>query len=232
MKRILWKKFIFEFLSIFIAVISAFALSKWNDNRSDHLSEEKILKEIRNGINLDFKDFEGNTFGHRLSLRSIQLFKDLVINQKTIPTDSTSIMYTVLFRDYAPIINQSGYESLKASGLKTISNDSLRFEIITVYGFYYKIIAKLEEEIDEMKSYANYYRPINDILYPNMVFDDKGELISIKVPLEITENQRKELLSYFWRLESNRTYRLQRYELVKSKMTLLKKHIESELKNK
>ncbi len=232
MKKLSWKKFIFEFLSIFIAVISAFALSKWNDNRSDSLSEEKILKEIRNGINLDLKDFEGNTHGHELSLRSIQLFKNLVNDQKAIPKDSTAVLYTVLFRDYAPIINQSGYESLKASGLKTISNDSLRFEIITLYDFYYKIIAKLEEEIDEMKSYANYYQPINTILYPNMSFDNNGQLSSMDFPLKIDENERKELLSYFWRLETNRNYRLKRYELVKSKMVLLKEHIENELKNK
>ena len=42
-------KYTFEFLSIFIAVISAFALNNWNDNRRDRLAENKILTEIYNG---------------------------------------------------------------------------------------------------------------------------------------------------------------------------------------
>ena len=53
MKKRNWKKYGFEFLSIFIAVTSAFALNNWNDNRQNQISEEKILKEIKNGIELD-----------------------------------------------------------------------------------------------------------------------------------------------------------------------------------
>ena len=64
MKKHKWKKYTFEFLSIFIAVISAFWLNNWNDNRASRLSEEKILTEIKNGIELDIKDFSGNKEGY------------------------------------------------------------------------------------------------------------------------------------------------------------------------
>ncbi|MEZ4957419.1 MAG: hypothetical protein R2825_27930 [Saprospiraceae bacterium] len=45
-----WKKYAMEFVSIFIAVISAFALNNWNDNRRDEQAAAKILTEISNGL--------------------------------------------------------------------------------------------------------------------------------------------------------------------------------------
>ena len=55
-----WKKRGGEFLSIFVAVISAFALNNWNDNRRDANSENKILVEISNGLEKDLVDIQLN----------------------------------------------------------------------------------------------------------------------------------------------------------------------------
>ena len=71
MKKRKWKKYIFEFLSIFIAVISAFALTNWNNNLNSRHSEQKILTEIKNGIGIDKQDFGGNIIGHNLSLKAL-----------------------------------------------------------------------------------------------------------------------------------------------------------------
>lgn len=226
-----WKKYAFEFLSIFIAVITAFALNNWNDNRQLKLSEEKILTEIKNGISLDLQDFKGNRNGYRQSLRANKIFRDL-ISGASVPQDSMALYYTMLFRDFVPIINLSGYESLKASGLKTVRKDSLRFEIITLYDFYYSIIDKIEYEIDEMKSYENYFQGINTILHPYMEFDASGDLVAFKKPVSISDIEEKELLSYLWRLEINRKYKLQRYELIETKMLNLEAYLEKELKNR
>ena len=62
-KKAKWKKYSFEFLSIFVALISAFALNNWNDNRKDSLAESKILLEILNGLEKDKKDIELNVKG-------------------------------------------------------------------------------------------------------------------------------------------------------------------------
>ncbi len=226
-----WKKYAFEFLSIFIAVITAFALNNWNDNRQLKLSEEKILKEIKNGISLDLQDFKGNRSGYHQSLRANKVFRDL-INGASVPQDSMAFYYTMLFRDFVPIINLSGYESLKAGGLKTVRKDSLRFEIITLYDFYYSILDKIEYEIDEMKSYGNYFHKINGILYPYMEFDASGELAAFKQPVTISDTQKNELLSYLWRLEINRNYKIQRYTLIETKMLHLETYLEEELKNR
>lgn len=230
MKNINLKKYAFEFLSIFLAVISAFALTNWNDNRNNRHSEEKILSEIRNGIGIDMRDFEGNITGHQISLRANQVFRDL-LKGKEIHQDSVSLFYISLFRDYTPVINRTGYESLKTSGLKTITNDSLRFEIISLYDYYYGVIEILDR-INEMQSFENYFASINTLLYPYMEFDAKGNLTKINNPTALSETDRNEILSYLWRLENNRNFKLGRYTSIINIMDKVKEDIEAELKNK
>lgn len=223
------KKYIFEFLSIFIAVVSAFALTNWNDNRNDRHSEQKILTEIKNGIGLDQKDFKGNITGHNLSLRSNHMFREL-LKGNTISQDSISFFYKTLFRDYSPIINASGYESLKEAGLKTITNDTLRFQIISLYDYNYSIIEILDN-VQEMRSFENYFASVNALLHPYMEFDDKGNLIKIDNPKDLNDIERKEILSYLWRLESNRSYKVAKYTSIMKVMQNVKHNIGLELEN-
>lgn len=230
MKKNKWKKYIFEFLSVFVAVISAFSLTNWNDNRKSRHSEQKILTEIRNGIGIDKQDFERNIIGHKLSLRANHVFRELLKGGK-IPQDSIGLFYTALFRDYAPVINRSGYESLKETGLKTITNDSLRFQIISLYDYYYGIIDILNN-LNEMQSFENYFASVNLLLHPYMEFDNSGNLIQISNPKELSETQRKEILSYLWRIEKNRQFKLGRYKSIIQVMGKVKNKIENEIKNK
>ncbi len=223
-----WKKYAFEFLSIFIAVVSAFALNNWNDNRNNNHSEQKILTEIKNSINIDIHDFNININGNKLSLKADSIFRAL-INGKKVSQDSIGIYYTILFRDYIPIINKSAYESLKANNLKTISTDSLRLQIISLYDYYYSIIEKLEYEVPEMKSYKNYFQRINTILYPLMEFNEHGELISINNLNQLDTNQKKEILSYLWRIRNNRIFKLRKYDQIIKVIEKVEKNISNEL---
>jgi len=45
MKKKNWSVYAFEFLSIFIAIISAFALSNWNDNRNDKIPRKRFWRK-------------------------------------------------------------------------------------------------------------------------------------------------------------------------------------------
>lgn len=229
MKKTKWKKYTFEFLSIFIAVISAFALTSWNENRNSRLSEQKILIEIKNGIGIDKQDFEANIFGHSLSLRANYVFREL-LNGKEIPQDSIGLFYTSLFRDYTPVFNRSGYESLKETGLKTITNDSLRFQIISLYDYSYGVIEILDN-VNEMQSFENYFASVNSLLHPYMEFDTYGNLIQIANPKGLTKTQRKEILSYLWRLDNNRKFKLGRYNSTIQIMEEVRSNIEEEIAN-
>lgn len=223
-----WRKYTFEFLSIFVAVLSAFGLNNWNDNRKSRNSEHKILSEIRNSLNVDLQDFNNNIYGNQLSLRSNVLFTQLVAGAE-IPQDSIALHYTLLYRDYIPIINKSAYESFKANNIKTITNDSLRLQIISLYDYYFTIIEALEYEVPEMQSYANYFEEMNAALAPYMSFDANGNLERIDSPRGLSSAKRNELLSYLWRIKKNRNFKLGRYRLIIEELKKVRAHITVEL---
>lgn len=222
-----WRTYAFEFLSIFIAVISAFGLNNWNDIRNSQDSEHKLLLEIRNSISIDLKDFNKNVKGNKLSLRANELFRSLV-NGQEISQDSIGILYTGLFRDYIPIINRSAYESYKSNNIKTITNDSLRLQIISLYDYYYAIIEALEYNVPEMQSYDNYFSEVNSILSPYMEFNDAGDLILINTP-ELTERDKRKILSYLWKIKSNRMFKLGRYAMIMQEIKKVDQNIQLEL---
>jgi len=140
-----WRNYTFEFLSIFIAVISAFALNNWNDNRRDELAETKILNEIVNGLNKDIEDIEINILGHEMGIQSNKFWRK-IINQQSVSTDSLVPYYFNFSRDFIANQNTSGYENLKSRGLELIENDSLRTAIISLYEYDYQILKLFKEE--------------------------------------------------------------------------------------
>ena len=223
-----WKKYLYEFLTIFIGVTLAFSLSKWNEDSNRHESAEKTLLEIKNGLELDLYDFGDNMRGHEYGIDICKYFRAYLRNEE-IDRDSIGLYYGGLLRDYISIQNKSGYESLKSKGLELVKNDSLRLEIISLYDFYYEIIEKLEESYAENQFHKTYFSSINNMLAEYMVFDKDGRLIEITSPVGLSQKERKVLMSYLWKIEKNRKFTLKSYVLVKGKVKNLIKHIEEHL---
>lgn len=219
-----WRKYSFEFLSIFVAVISAFALNNWNENRKNKNAESKIVQEIYNGLEKDIKDIDDNLKGHRLGNQSIKYFSNLVSN-KSVEQDSLIIYYFSLTRDFISIQNTSGYETLKSRGLELIEDDSLRTKIVSLYEYDYTIIRKLEEEYYEKQFHQNYFKEINQTLSQNFVFDSENKIAGYNVDNIIDENEKRILLTYFWKIQTNRDFLIAYYEQTKIKILELMKFI-------
>lgn len=224
-----WKKQGFEFLSIFIAVVSAFALNNWNDNRRDAHSENKILTEISNGLEKDLGDIKLNIGGHKTGISACNYFRKAFMGEN-IETDSLMYHYFNLTRDFLSIQNIAGYETLKSKGLELINNDSLRLKIISIYEYDYNTLRKLEEEYSEMQFQESYFKEINEELAPNFKIDSNGNIIGIDFPIKLQENKRNKLLLYLWKIESNRTFILQYYSDIENKIKKLRAHINNEIK--
>ncbi len=229
MKRKNRKKHGFEFLSIFIAVTSAFALNNWNDNRKDNKAEQKILIEIKNGLEKDLEDLKTNTKGHERGIESCQFWRNIIQNNEVV-IDSLQIRLIELTRDFTSLQNISGYETLKSKGLEIIKNDSLRTKLISLYEYDYYTLRKLEEEYEEMQYQRNYFREINQILAPNFVFDSKGNLINLKTPIDLNDKDRNILMSYFMKIELNRKMVLMFYQKTEKKIKDLEAQINKNLK--
>ncbi len=223
-----WTQYGFEFLSIFIAVISAFALNNWNENRRDAHSENKILIEISNGLEKDLEDIKLNKGGHESGIIACNYFREAFAG-KEVKVDSLMIHYFNLTRDFVSIQNIAGYETLKSRGLELINNDSLRLKIISLYEYDYNILRKLEEEYSEMQFQESYFKEINESLAPHFKIDENGMIIGIDLPLKLPARERKVLMLYLWKIQSNRMFILQFYDEVKKKIKDVRENIENEI---
>lgn len=230
MKKKGWKKYSFEFLSIFIAVISAFSLNNWNDNRKDNEAEQKILIEIKNGLVKDLEDLKTNTKGHKAGIESCKFWRNIIQNNDVV-IDSLQLQLKLiqLTRDFTSLQNISGYETLKSKGLEIIKNDSLRTKLISLYEYDYYTLRKLEEEYEEMQYQKNYFKDINQLLAPSFVFNSKGNLINLKTPVKLNTKEKNILMSYFMKIEINRKMVLMFYEKTEKKIKNLEVHIEKNI---
>lgn len=224
------KKYTFEFLSIFIAVIAAFALNNWNDNRRDNRAELRILSEISRGLDKDIVDVKLNVKGHEQGIKACEYWRKIITAQEN-NLDSLRQYYFLLTRDFLSIQNTSGYETLKSKGLELIKNDSLRSQIIALYEYDYQTLRKLEEEYNELQFQENYFQEINKLVAPQFEFNSKGNISGMVLPLNITEAERNILLSYLWKIRKNREFILQSYDEVQDKIDQLSLEIDKELKS-
>ncbi|MDH7445774.1 DUF6090 family protein [Aquimarina sp. 2201CG14-23] len=228
MKNKNWKKYIFEFVSIFIAVVSAFALNNWNENRRDNTAKQKILEELNNGLKNDIEDLNINLNGHKRGIKACEFWRN-VIQNKEMTLDSLQFRFIELTRDYTSLQNSSAYETLKSRGLELIENDSLRSELISLYEYDYYTLKILEEEYEEMQYQKNYFKEINEFLAPSFVFDENGVLISLETPINLSKKQKNILMSYLIKIELNRKGVLRFYQKTKKKVKSLEEKITKEL---
>jgi len=224
-----WTKFLLEFVSVFIAVVFAFALNNWNDNRKDNNAEKKILSEISNGLKKDLNDIKLNIGGHKKGVLACEYWRKIV-NSNDFSQDSIQVYYLSLTRDFVTIQNKAGYETLKSKGLELIKNDLLRLEIISLYEYDFATLQKLEETYGEMQFHTNYYKELNSIISPHFNFDPLGNIEKLNVPLNLDKAGKNTFLTYLWKIEVNRNFILYYYSEIEEKTQKLIINIERELK--
>lgn len=227
-KKLNWRIYVIEFLSVFVAVISAFALNNWNEDRRDRNAERNILAEISNGLEKDIIDIQHNMKGHKTGLLACNYWRNIIDGQE-INQDSMEIYNKALTRDFISIQNTSGYESLKSKGLEIIEDDSLRFQIISLYEYEFKILRKLEEEYNEMQFNETYFITLTQILSPNYIFDSSGQVTGIKLPLSLSEKDKNLVLTYLRKIEIDRMFILEYYSGVEEKIALINSRIKDEI---
>ena len=225
----LWVTYGVEFVSVFMAVLLAFALSNWNEERKSRNAENKILTEIYYGLEKDLEDVNINKYGHEMGMNAADYFKRLVSGQ-AVARDSFARKYFDLTRDYISIQNKTGYEALKSRGLELIQNDTLRKKITSLYEFDYNLLQKFEEEYHEAQFQKNYFHKINDILAPYLLFHENIHLSGIRSPLQLSERERNLILSYLFKIEANRRLILSYYPDVQENIQKVREAIEDYLK--
>lgn len=227
-KKIKLGKYFFDFLSVFFAVVAAFALDNWNENQKDTLAEEKILTEIRNGLYLDLKDLNENREGHMRGLRACTSFEK-IFKGETIPQDSVKIHYAYLTMVGTSTMNTIGYESLKSRGLEIIKNDSIRLKIIELYNLDYQNLKKFTEETPSTQIFEYTYTPINNVISNYLNYGLDGHISGLDQPIFLPKKTQKLMLSHIWRLRVIRSAMLILYQETEVKINDLLKRINQKL---
>ena len=217
-----------EIVLVVIGILIALQINTWNENKKTTEIENKILIEISNGLEKDLIDVGINKNGHILGLNAIRYWTKIINNEK-VNIDSIQIQYHRLLRNFVSVQNTSGYESLKSRGLEIVKNDSLRLEIISLYEENYNIIKNIEEEYHENKFYKNYYKEINSLISSNFIYDNKGNLESFELPLSLSQENKKEFLSYLMKIKSGREFTISIYDNLELKIKETLKQINLEI---
>lgn len=226
-----WKKYLFEFISIFLAVMLAFILDRWNDNRINSVAENKILEEIYQGLERDSLDIASDEHYFKIAFRGLRYFND-IIDGKMVQQDSLVPFYFFFSRESLVVQNKSGYESLKSRGLETIKNDSLRSKIINLYEVDYELARKFNEEYSEYQFTQNYFHKINEAIAPHFEYDATNNIKGINLPITLDDAERKLLKSYLWKIAVGKQDRFQAFVYSKKKIGQLRAAIKQYLKNK
>jgi len=223
-----WRIFIIEFLSVFTAVIAAFGLNNWKENQRDHIAEEKILIEIRNGLKADLKDLEENKDGAKVGIKACNYFRALVYHD-TIAQDSMLYNYFFLTGGSRPIVNKSGYEVLKTKGMEILQNDSLRTQIINIYEFEFDVGYSLD--IGKKESVETISEQIDQLLDNSFYYKEGYKTPILNPPLTLTANEKSRFLTYLFRIETLRYTSLRLYDTLEEKINNLITEINQELES-
>ena len=81
-----------------------------------------------------------------------------------------------------------------------------------------------------MQFQNSYYKELNKIISPFLVFDNKGNMNSLKVPIALSKIDKNIFLAYLWKIEMNRNFILYYYSEMEQKTRKLILNIKNEIK--
>ncbi len=228
-RKVSWRSFFLEILSIFIGITVAFSLDSWNKGRLERIDEIKMLRELHNGLLSTLEDMESNSRGHASSMRSgTQLVN--FINGELTSTDSTAYYYTNALIDYTFTPNTGAYETLKSKGVQLISNDSIRLKIINLYDFTFKSMVRLEEGEEAFRFYRNYAPLLNQrISKMRPSYYTNKRLRRIDYPASYKKRQDHEFMLLTENMNYSRAVMRNFYEREKRNVLKLLEAIEAEI---
>jgi hypothetical protein len=91
-------------------------------------------------------------------------------------------------------------------------------------------LEKLEETYGEMQFQNSYYKELNEIISPFLVFENNGNINALNLPIDVNKIDQNIFLAYLWKIEMNRNFILYYYSEMKKKTRKLISNIETELK--
>ena len=174
-----------EIVLVVIGILIALQINNWNEQRKQNNLEESTLIELKANLLADITDFQADINGYSSAANSCSIVIDFIDGK--IPYNDSLNLHLGKIRIqgvFSP--TKVAYDNLKLSGIKLISNDSLRNTISNLYEVQYKYVEgylgaeyQLDNQVlgeyykKEMEEYSpyKYAKPVDyKSLIKNQVF--------------------------------------------------------------
>lgn len=166
-----------EIALVVIGILIALQINNWNTRDKQSHTELKILEAMKENLNSDVIDMEENIKIYSRTRKSTGEILQ-VLNFPGYETDSLNL-YLGRLGDYATFIETtSAYENLKTIGFEIIKSDSLKKNIMQIYGKQYQLIYNQETV------HANYVNlHLNSVIFDNLIMG----VNKMSSPIDISE---------------------------------------------
>lgn len=132
-----------------LGILLALWINNLDENRKKREIEQKTLLEIKAGLQQDRKDLKETIQGYDYRVYNAATLLQY-LSQTQIPRDSLASRISELIGYSFLLANTAAYETLKSRGLETITNDTLRLGITTLYDVEYEAIQTSEMHLSEV----------------------------------------------------------------------------------
>lgn len=199
-----WRYAVGEVLLIVVGVSIALAATSWYEERKEHRREIESLLEIRATLEADFQSISKYESTTR---RRVEHMTALLSHLESVApyTAETSVSLGWLVGWRGVRIRAAPFEALKEDGLSLISNDTLRFRLISLY----------EDEFASLKASSERSEAfvVNKIL-PYFIVNFRRDESQRWVPhdYEQIRNEGQVANMARWKVYTTEKYLLPRYE--------------------
>lgn len=202
-----------------LGILLALWVNNCDEGRKKLEIEQKTMKELYAGMEQDRKDVEESITGYEYRLWNIDAIFDF-LGRDTIPLDSLSRRVNDLIGFSYLLANTAAYETLKSRGLETITTDSLRLGIATLYDVDYEAIQTTEKYLNDLN---------NQLLIPHIVSNLRlgADQFTPQEVIKIKED--RYLQQVIWQLKFFNQAALVRYQHSHKNLKNLMREIEMEL---
>ena len=211
-----------ETLLVMVGILLALQINNWNENRQEKKEQINLLEGMQKDLIRDVRTFRAALRIQKRSLRRHTVLRD-IIYEKVPFHDSTAHYFASLNTTSTPIFVVANYERALREGLKIISNDSLRNDLVYYYEYTIPYMDN-KTKIDPKYQFAEIMRPFyNKYLkvdlkddhsvtysmnnYPRLVKDNpflvelNAALLNKKVIIELLEDSLASCRSLIDRIE-------------------------------
>ena len=138
-----------EIVLVAIGILIALSVAEWNNTRHDIETENRLLKELQQGIIQDLKTIKTKLEKTNTAINNLILLDSLLKLDIPKPSANLNVLFGNVFGMKSLSLNKALYEDLKSVGFGVIRDEKLRKQIINVFENNYKNF-ELQKESEEI----------------------------------------------------------------------------------